>query len=344
MKIAVLLGGTSSERDVSLVTGEAVGAALTSRGHDVLLVDPAAGGQGRSPSGATAAVGSAPPAVADETGAALQAVAGDAVRGADVVFVALHGGTGEDGTVQGLLESAGKAYTGSGVRASALAMDKRVSKILLRESDVRTPPWRVVARDDAKFGGTPALEADIPESESARAAEELGGCPVVVKPNDQGSTVGLTIVGAVRDMRAAVRLAHEYSSHALVEPYVEGREMTVAVLDGEALPIVEIAPRSGFYDYESKYTVGRTVYTCPARVGETVEAAMKTAALRAFHALGCRGYARVDFRLTPAGEPVCLEANTVPGMTETSLVPMAARAAGLDFGDLVEKIVSLALK
>ncbi|MBD3366998.1 MAG: D-alanine--D-alanine ligase, partial [Candidatus Eisenbacteria bacterium] len=246
MRIAVLMGGTSTERDVSLVTAHAVGAALTGRGHRVLLVDTAKGGEAVEPSGDGPSVSTTPPESLREEGAALLAVAGSAVREADVVFVALHGGTGEDGTIQGLLELAGKRYTGSGVRASALAMDKHVSKLLFRDAGVATPDWRVVSSQDGPF------KPDEPGADRARRAlADLGGCPVVVKPNDQGSTVGLTIVRDPDDYLSAVALAGSFSDRVLVEPYVEGREMTVAVLGDEALPVVEIAPESGFYDYES---------------------------------------------------------------------------------------------
>ncbi len=348
MKIVVLLGGTSAERDVSLVSGRAIGAALETRGHDVLLVDPAVGPAAIEPS-VEATIGRRPPEMRAESGAALRAVSGDAVRRADVVFVALHGGTGEDGTVQGLLELAGKRYTGSGVRASAIAMDKRVSKLLFHAAGVPTPDWLVVSttagpKRDGSRGVAPSLPRDVTRGEAARMVADLGGYPVVVKPNDQGSTVGLSIVRDEDGLASAVELAASFSPHVLVERFIEGREMTVAVLGDEALPVVEIAPKSGFYDYESKYTPGATVYTCPADIGTGVATDLKEAAFRAFHALGCRGFARVDFRLSPDGEPSCLEVNTVPGMTETSLVPMAARAAGIEFDELVDRIVSLALK
>jgi D-alanine-D-alanine ligase len=328
MRIAVLLGGTSAERDVSLVTGEAVGRALEDVGHEVSLVDPAVGPEPLDRA-ARATIGTAPPEIGVETGAAVRAVSGRAVREADVVFIALHGGTGEDGTIQGLLELAGKRYTGSGVRASALAMDKHVSKLIFRDAGVPTPDWRAV-RDG---------------SELDAAAKGLGcAYPMVVKPNDQGSTVGLSVVKDADELRPAFELARRYSEIALIERFVEGREMTVAVLDGRPLPVVEIAPESGFYDYASKYQKGATVYTCPAQAAPALEAALGKAALDAFDSLGCRAYGRVDFRVTPGGEPFCLEANTVPGMTETSLVPMAARAAGMDFGQLVDAIANLALK
>jgi len=350
VRIAVLYGGTSAERDVSLVSGRSVGLALSERGHDVLLVDPA---EGDSPIGvreaaAAAAISADPPAVRHESGSAIEAVRGEAVRQADVVFIMLHGGTGEDGTIQGLLELAGKPYTGSGVLSSALAMDKRASKVVLREAYVPTPAWRVVTFEREltadRRGGSPTLPGDLPPESASDAVSALGGYPVVVKPNDQGSTVGLTVVEDEEQLAPAVKLAGEYSRHVLVETYIPGRELTVAVLGGEALPIVEIAPKSGIYDYESKYTAGMSEYTCPAEIPALLADQLKANALTAYGALGCSGYARVDYRLSPAGKPFCLEANTVPGMTEFSLVPMAAAAVGIGFGELVERIAEMAVK
>ncbi len=349
MRVAVLLGGTSAERDISLVTGRAVGLALADRGHDVLLVDPGVGDRPVGPREAAAAarIGTIPPSIREESGSALAAIGGEAVQRADVVFVALHGGTGEDGTIQGLLELADKPYTGSGVLASSLAMDKRVSKLIFRDAGVATPPWKVVSSEPntapEKRGGTPALPSDVPPESAALVVDALGGCPVVVKPNEQGSTVGLTVVHDRGDLPAAVELALSYSRHALVETYIPGREMTVAVLGGEGLPVVEITPKGGLYDYESKYTRGMSSYTCPAEISDTLTQELQDSALTAFAALGCRGYARVDYRVSPEERIFCLEVNTVPGMTEVSLVPMAAAAAGIGFADLVERIVRLAL-
>ncbi len=350
MRIAVLYGGTSAERDVSLVSGLAVGLTLAERGHDVLLVDPAEGDSpiGTREAAAAALINRDPPAVRHETGSAIAAVRGEAVRSADVVFVMLHGGTGEDGTIQGLLELAGKKYTGSGVLASALAMDKRASKVILKEVHVPTPQWRVVTLErelppDTR-GGSPTFPADVAVDEAAGAANELGGYPIIVKPNDQGSTVGLTVVKEERQLLPAVKLAGEYSRHVLLETYIPGRELTVAVLGGKALPVIEIAPKSGIYDYESKYGKGMSEYTCPAEIPELLSDQLKASALTVFAALGCRGYGRVDYRLSPTGKPYCLEANTVPGMTELSLVPMAAAAVGISFGELVERIAEMSLK
>lgn len=349
MRIAVLYGGTSPERDVSLVTGRAVASALTDAGHDVLLVDPARGDRpvGAGEAAAAAEIGREAPHPEHETGSAVAAVAGEAVSGADVVFVALHGGTGEDGTIQGLLELAGKRYTGSGVLGSALAMDKRASKLLFGVCGVPTPQWEVVSFEGAKSpgarGGSPSLPSDIDPDRASEAVFRLGGLPVVVKPNDQGSTVGLTVVEDPVRLEPAIRLARDYSSHVLLERYVKGREVTVAVLEGEPLPVVEIVPKKGLYDYESKYTKGASDYYCPADLPTDVSDELRRHALTAFSALGLRGYARIDFLVDGRDGPLCLEANTVPGMTETSLVPMAARAAGLGFRELVERIVGAAL-
>ncbi len=355
MKIAVLYGGTSTERDISLVTGRAVGLALAGRGHEVLLVDTACGDAPVGPEQAAAAaeIGAEPPHVGHEEGKALDAVAGRAVTDADVVFVALHGGTGEDGTIQGLLELAGKRYTGSGVLASALAMDKRAAKVLFREVGVPTPRWTVVRCDGpVGGGGAPGFPDDIcvprfsggePLGERvSRKVSELGGYPLIVKPNDQGSTVGLTLVSEERYLVPAVESAADYSRYVLIEAYIPGREMTVAILGETALPVVEIMPEGGLYDYESKYTKGHTNYLCPAEIPDSLSSELERFALLAYSALGCVGYARVDFRVTAELEPFCLEVNTVPGMTAVSLVPMAAEAAGLGFPELVEKIVELA--
>lgn len=349
MKIAVLYGGTSSERDVSLVTGRAVANALADGGHEVLLVDPARGDAPVGPREAAAAarIGAAAPPPEHETGSALEAVSSEAVGTADVVFVALHGGTGEDGTVQGLLELAGKRYTGSGVLGSALAMDKRASKLLFETCGIPSPEWEVVSFEGQEppgaRGGSPWLPTDVTIDGAEDAVERLGGYPVVVKPNDQGSTVGLTVVHDELRLRPAVRIAAEYSRHVLLERYVKGREVTVAVLGGEALPIVEIVPKRGLYDYESKYTKGMSEYYCPAELPRGVAGELSRHALTGFAALGLRGYARIDFLVSDDQTPLCLEANTVPGMTETSLVPMAAEAAGIGFGELVDRIVRMAL-
>jgi D-alanine-D-alanine ligase len=244
------------------------------------------------------------------------------------VFLALHGGAGENGTIQALFELAGKPYTGSGVLASALAMNKAMSKRMFEREGIPTPKWQLL---------------DAQDSEPTVDTTTLGGYPLVVKPNEEGSTVGLTIVTRPEDLPDALQVAFDYGREVLVEQYIPGRELTVAVLGNDALPIVEIKPRGGHYDYESKYTPGQSEYFCPADLPETLAGRIRELGVRAAKVLGCAGVARVDFRLSPAGMPYCLEVNTIPGMTPTSLVPMAAKAAGQSYDQLVARMIELAL-
>lgn len=326
MTIAVLLGGTSEERRVSLASGRAIVEALRSRGHEVVPVDPAFGSipadeEARFLGGE---VGVAPPTL-EELGRMGRIALGPAlpelpaVREADVVFLGLHGGTGENGHVQAMLDVAGIRYTGSGMLGSALAFDKRVSKELLARAGVPTPAW---------------TEG---ETSPEDAVAELG-LPLVVKPAGGGSTVGLTVVRDAAALPAAVELATDYDPDVLLESFIPGRELTVTVLEGEALPVVEIIPGNEIYDYESKYTPGKSRYVVPAELeaGEAKE--LKRLAVRAYHALRQESVSRVDFRRRPDGTFWCLEANSLPGMTATSLVPKAAAAAGISFPELCERI------
>jgi D-alanine-D-alanine ligase len=327
MKVAVLMGGRSSERVISLRTGSGIAQALRNLGHAATSVDAADGatlpaGQEEAQARPLETVRALPAA------AALAAATCAAVREAGVVFIALHGPGGEDGSVQGLLEYAGKPYTGSGVMASALALDKARSKVMFERVGVPTPRWTVVRAHDP----APAIDAAA-----------LGGWPLVVKPNLEGSTVGLTIAKGPEELPSALRLAADYGDETLIEEYIPGRELTVAVCEDEAFPVVEIVPKSGFYDFENKYTAGRTDYHCPADLPAVVEARARELGVRAARALGCEGVSRVDFRLSPAGECFCLEVNTIPGMTPLSLVPMAARARGMSYDALVGRMLDLAL-
>jgi D-alanine-D-alanine ligase len=328
MRVVVLMGGTSSERNVSLATGRGVAQALTESGHEVIAVDPADGSRLELASMAAGEIGERPAegrAVARSGGPAPIPLAKsrDLLAG-DVVFIALHGGAGEDGTLQALLDLAGVRYTGSGMLASALAMDKARAKVMLGAVGVPTPPGVL-----------------LPEPGPDPEVAALGGYPVVVKPNAQGSSVGVHIVERAEDLAAALADAFQYGP-VLVERFIPGREVTVAVLDGEALPVVEIVPEAGFYDYRHKYTKGHTRYEVPARLDAAIAERLSRLGETAFEALGCAGVARVDFRLDPEGNPFCLEVNTVPGMTETSLVPMAAREAGISYRELVRRLVELA--
>ena len=244
-----------------------------------------------------------------------------------VVVLALHGGAGEDGTVQALLELMGVRYTGSGPLGSGIAMDKDVSKRLFRDAQVPTLPWRVAR--------APSFSYD-PDT-----IEDLIGIPCIVKPSRQGSSVGIHVVSDAGELRAAVDDAAKYDAEVMIERYAKGRELTVGILGDQALPPVEIRPKKGIYDYHSKYTPGMTEYFCPAPVEEEVVAQLQAYALRAFRVLKLRGYGRIDFILAKE-QLFCLEANTLPGMTATSLLPKGAAAVGIDFPELCDRIARIA--
>jgi D-alanine-D-alanine ligase len=250
------------------------------------------------------------------------------LRAAEMAFLALHGGEGEDGTIQAYLQLLGIKYTGSGPLGSGIAMDKDVTKRLLRDAQVPTLPWRVAR--------APGFVYD-PDT-----IEDLVSIPCVVKPSREGSSVGLHVVKDREQLEAAVKDASQYDTEVMIERYAKGRELTVGILGDQALPPVEIRPKKGIYDYESKYTPGMTEYLCPAPLDEEVVAQMQAYALRAFKVLKLRGYARIDFIL--AQEQLwCLEANTLPGMTGTSLFPKAAAAVGISYPELCERIAQSAL-
>ena len=292
--IAVLMGGLSAEREVSLRTGEAVVAALKRCGYSVFSIDA-----GRDlPSRLT-------------------------WQQASKVFIALHGRYGEDGTVQGLLEVMQLPYTGSGVLASSMAMDKVVTKKLLVYHNQPTPAFAVCTAAELADG----------------RLSECPPLPVVVKPAREGSTIGISLVRQESELRAALEEALRHDELVLIEQFIAGREVTVGVLDGEALPIVEVVPESGFYDYEAKYNSGSTQYLLPAPLEEGLYAKLQRAAVEVYNILGCAGAARIDFMIRDE-EFFCLEVNTIPGMTETSLLPKAAAAAGISFDELVERILA----
>lgn len=332
MKVAVLLGGTSAERDVSLATGRAVLAALRERGHEAFAVDTARGyvPRGEEERLLGGAVGREPPgeeALREAGRGELSAGVADlpAVREADVAFLALHGGHGEDGRVQAVLDVAGVPYTGTGHLGSAVAMDKRVTKELLSRGGVPTPEWLPV-------------EADVAAPDPGAVTERIG-LPAVVKPSRGGSTVGITVVREPGELDDALEKARRYDDEVVVERFVPGKELTVGVLEGEALPVVEIHPGHGIYDYESKYTPGLSHYDVPAELEPGTGERVQELALRAFHLLRQETYSRVDFRLSEEdGEAYCLETNSLPGMTATSLLPKAAAAAGISFPELCDRI------
>ena len=330
MRVTVLTGGTSAERDVALASAVQVVGALRTCGHEVAVVDTARGYIPESDEAAllSAAAGVEPPSTAQlqalEQGLLLSGLANLAVvRDADVLFLALHGGRGEDGTIQTLLEMVGVPYTGSGRLGSAMAMDKDISKRLFQTAEVPTADWVMAPAARAK------VERDF-------------GWPVVVKPSKQGSTVGLTVVKSPQDYEAALRLAAQYDDEVMVERFVPGRELTVGILEGRALAVGEIIPRHEIFDYECKYTPGMSQEIFPADLPDAVSGECGRLGLAAHEALKLGGYSRVDFRLTPAGELFCLEVNTLPGMTATSLLPQSARAAGIEFPELCDRICRIA--
>lgn len=336
MKIAVLLGGTSAERDVSLVTGIEIARALRRSGQTVEAIDCAFGD--RRIDDLDAHIDDVIRAIPSDFESRRRELDRNLFRTIDYllqsrfdfVFIALHGGYGENGQLQALLDLAGIPYSGSGALASGLGMDKHLSKILFEKAGVGTAPWIHLSSID-QF---PHVRPQI-----ARL-----GFPVVVKPNDQGSTVGLTIVRQESQLEAAVEEAFRHGNSVIAEQFIPGRELTVAVLGDRPLPVIEIIPEHGIYDYECKYQKGKSQYIVPAELPAGVTEQLQKQALAAFRALGCRHYARVDFRLNKDQQAFCLEVNTLPGMTPTSLVPKAARAVGIDFPELIEQIIRLAIR
>lgn len=332
MKIMVLMGGTSAERNVSLATGREIGRALRSKGHEVISVD-AAGGRLISDSGdaGAGAIGREPPDRRELSGLETGQLACrlkelPEFEGTAAIFVALHGGAGEDGRVQAVLDLMGTPYTGSGPLGSALAMDKLVSKELFVNAGIRTPAWLVGPVDAA------AVES------------ELGGFPVVVKPSHEGSTVGVSVVKRADQLHGAVESASHYAGPPMIEQFIAGREVAVGVLGHDALPIVEIRPSHEIYDYECKYTKGMSEYEVPAPLSRQCTAELQDLAVRAHRVLRMSAYSRVDFRVDENDRPWCLEVNSLPGMTATSLLPKAAAAVGVSFEDLCERIVLLAVE
>jgi D-alanine-D-alanine ligase len=328
MKIAVLFGGTSEERDVSIASAAQVIPALRSLGHEVIAVDSASGrlppeSERRLLTGGVAPEPPSSAALASMRTSALSASTAD-IRDVDIVFIALHGGAGEDGRVQAVLDLAGIAYTGSNHIASAVAMDKDLSKRLFRAAGVPTADWLMAP--------VPALDV----------GDQLGW-PVVVKPNKQGSTVGLSIVRHPKELPAALQLAGRFDSEVMLEKFVPGRELTVGILEGEALPVGEIVTQGEIFDYRAKYQKGGAREIFPAHLDPAAAQELQQLALKAHQALKLGVYSRVDFRMDGQGAFWCLEANSLPGMTAASLLPQAAKAAGIPFPKLVERICRAAL-
>ena len=341
MRIVVLAGGTSTERAISIVSGTEVAKALKSNGHDVFLIDMFCGCTDDEEKKAfevgfdiekTASKMNKDTQILDKLMKEQKELVGrnviEVCRKADVVFLALHGANGEDGKLQALLDLYAIPYTGTDYLSSAIAMDKSLTKQFFKWNHVKTPAWGYVEKCDMN-----------------KSLKELGiKLPVVVKPCCGGSSVGVAIAKTEDEYKKAVADAFSYESRIIVEEYIKGREFSVAVVDGEAYPIIEIAPKEGFYDYKNKYSEGMTIETCPAELSDKETAQMKDMAVKGAEALGITGYCRLDFIMDKDGNMYCLEANTLPGMTPTSLIPREAAALGMSFPALCEKLIEISLK
>jgi D-alanine-D-alanine ligase len=307
VKVAVLKGGPSLERQVSLRSGARVEDALQRLGHDVIPIDVAAD--------------------------LIERLEADRP---DVAFIALHGRGGEDGAVQELLDITGIPYTGSGVLACIRSVDKVLTKHLLLEAGLPTPEF---------FAFSETAFKELGARDALPAIEERLAFPIVVKPAAQGSALGVKFARTAQDVPAALVAAFSYDSRVLLERHIAGRDVAVSVLDGRALPVVEAVPREeDFYDFESRYEIGRTDFVCPAALPAELTSRVQELAVATYELLGCRGFARVDLMVEDGtAEPLVLEVNAIPGLTETSLLPMAAEASGISFDELIAKILDLAL-
>lgn len=338
MKIVVLAGGTSTERDVSIVSGNKVCEALREKGHQAILIDVFCGKESLCVEQAFEEAYDLSKDVAyikgfndqiEQMKAERKEFFGPKVlevcRKADMVFLALHGMCGEDGRIQATFDLLGIPYTGSGYLGSALAMDKGITKQLFRENGVPTPAGVVLKKEEPR-----------------KTAEEYGvGLPCVVKTSCGGSSVGVYIVETEEAFAKALEEGFVYEEKLVVEKYVKGREFSVGVVDGTAYPVIEIAPLVGFYDYKNKYEPGSTIETCPADLDEVLTKKMQRYAEEAYRVLRLESYARMDFMMDEEGNMYCLEANTLPGMTPTSLLPQEAAALGMSFSDLCNKLVEV---
>ncbi len=347
MDITVLAGGLSAERDVSFQTGDMVAKALRQNGHRVILLDVFMGykeaetdvsdlfSHSEEASITVDGIAEEAPDIArikslrkDQSDCFFGPNVISICRQSDLVFLALHGEDGENGKIQAAFDLFGIRYTGSGYFSSALAMDKGMSKMLFEKAGVPTPKG-----------------IRMNKKESNRDLKQRGvSLPCVVKPCCGGSSVGVSIVQTEADFGEALDEAFFWEDEVIVEDYIAGREFSVGVLEGKALPVIEMAPKEGFYDYKNKYKAGSTVETCPAEIPEDTARQMQKFAVSAANVLGLSTYSRMDFLLKESGELFCLEANTLPGMTQTSLLPQEAQAAGIDFPALCEKLIEISQK
>lgn len=346
MKIAVLSGGLSSERDVSLSSGKRIAAALRTQGHKVVLIDVFMGyeqdicdidalfEEGYEFESTATVKGEVPDIEkikamrVDKSPRFVGEHVLDICTAADITFLALHGGEGENGQLQALFDLMGIRYTGAGYFASAVSMNKRVAKDIFLTEGVSTPQGKAFTTEDYHSG----------------KCSDWEHFPCVVKPCSGGSSVGVSIVSSPVEYEDALSLAFRYDSEVLVEEFIKGRELSVGIIDGKALPIIEIIPKVGFYDYKNKYQSGAAEEVCPAPIEENITKAIQQEAEKAFRALSLEVYSRIDFILTEDGRFYCIEANTLPGMTPTSLLPQEAQAVGISYPQLCDTIVDLSLR
>lgn len=325
--IAILLGGTSPERAISKQSGFAIYNSVKKLGYRTKIIDPAYGlNQPQKIDDFFSDCEFA--TISNEN--MISAINSPFFNDVDLALIALHGKWGEDGVIQSLLELRGIKYTGSGILASSLSMDKVKSKIIFNHFEVITPRWIEAKRNS----NLDKLDKQIYETIKY---------PCIVKPNDQGSTIGLTKCNSSDELETSINLASQFSNKILLEEFIAGRELAIAIVENLTLPILEIIPKHELYDYECKYTDGMSKYIIPAKVDAEIEKTLQKQALQAFESLGCEHYARVDFRLTENGIPYCLEVNTLPGMTSHSLVPKIAGCNGIEFDELVDIIIKSAL-
>jgi len=297
MKVGILIGGDSSEREVSIASGRSIENACIALGHEVVRLDPKDG---------------------------LEKIKSLLLK-VDLVFNGLHGGDGENGKISKYLEDLGVVFTGSDSVSSEICMNKDKAKRIAANNNVLTPEWVLVTNE--------ALSGNIGQL----------NLPIVVKPNDQGSTLGLSIINSKSQLKGAFKVANSFASSVMYEQHIQGREITCSIVGNKAYPIVEIIPKHEIYDYECKYTKGMSKYICPAEINKNISSKIKEISLKIHKLLGCRHYSRVDFLLDRNNDPWFLEINTLPGMTETSLLPKSLESAGVNFNQIIEKIIGEAM-
>ena len=338
MKILLLAGGDSSERSVSLNSGRAVYESLKRQDHVVFAIDPVTGKSLLNSDGTfiedkSTESGKVSIHSSSSSWSLSKTLGSPAFQDIEIVMITMHGGSGEDGMLQSMLELAGKRHTGSGMAASAIAMDKAITKRICISEDIKTARFRVYRVTDST----------IDDSIIEEIAEKFD-FPMIVKPNDGGSTLGLSKVDEKNELKASLEKAVLESPNILIEQFIKGREITAAVLSGKALPLVEIVPNNGLYDFEAKYMKGKSEYYVPADISDEMTKTIQEAAVNIYNIIGCSGMARADFILDKKNDFYFLELNTLPGMTQLSLAPMAASAAGYGFDELIEQLLIKAIQ